>query len=74
MQGMARNSLLYFVALVAWVLFSLLFVFTVILNSMNHAAYHLAAATVSVITLAYSLAGVGILIMVFRSRRNNHTE
>jgi hypothetical protein len=74
MQGMARNSLLYFAGLVAWVLFSLLLVFTVILNSMNHAAHHLAAAAVYVITLAYSLAGVGILIMVFRPRRNNHTE
>ncbi|WP_322628125.1 hypothetical protein [Halothiobacillus sp.] len=74
MQGMVRTSLLYFAGLVAWVLFSLLLVFTVILNSMNHAAHHLAAAAVYVITLAYALAGVGILIMVFRPRRNNHTE
>jgi hypothetical protein len=74
MQGMARNSLLYFAGLVAWVLFSLLLVFTVILNSMNHAAHHLAAAAVYIITLAYTLAGIAVLVVVFRPRRNNHTE
>jgi hypothetical protein len=74
MQGMARNSLLYFAGLVAWALFSLLLVFTVILNSMNHAAHHLAAAAVYIITLAYTLAGIAVLVVVFRPRRNNHTE
>lgn len=69
MQGEVRKSLLYLMGLVAWVLFSVFLVFTVILSGMNHAAQNQAAAAVYIISLAYTLAAVGVLIMVFRPRR-----
>lgn len=69
MQGAVRKSLLYFVGLMAWGLFSLLLVSTMMMTGMHHASHHRAAAALYIIALAYTLAAAGSLILVFRPRR-----
>lgn len=68
MQGAVRISLLYFVGLIVWGLFSLLLVFVMMMSGMHHANHHRVSAALYIIALAYTLAAAGILILVFRPR------
>lgn len=70
MEGAPRQSLVLFGGLLAWGAFSIFLVFTVIVSGLNHAGSGKAAvASVYIAALAYTLAGIGVLIVLFLPRR-----